>query len=136
MFYEHFKGMFVKNDPKSYLKRTSKGSPAKQDIGFFQAMLCSMAAGACASTLTNPLDMAKLRMQVMRAGKAGGGVPQSEQYYRHMLDGVWKIARDEGVKALFHGSLARILFHVPNVAITMSMVEVIKPHIQRSLEGG
>lgn len=36
-------------------------------------MICSMVAGAGASFLTNPLDMAKLRMQVMRAGKIGGG---------------------------------------------------------------
>ncbi len=90
-------------------------------------------AGACASTLTNPLDMAKLRMQVMRAGKIGGG---TEAHYKHMLDGVYKIGRDEGIKALFHGSLARILFHMPNVAITMSCVEAFKPHIQRALEGG
>lgn len=74
MFYEQFKGMVVSNDPESYLKRTSEGSgEAKADIGFFQSMFCSMMAGACASTLTNPLDMAKLRMQVMRAGKIGGG---------------------------------------------------------------
>jgi hypothetical protein len=94
-----------------------------------------MMAGACASTLTNPLDMAKLRMQVMRAGQSGGGAPQSQQYYKHMLDGVWKIARDEGALALFSGSLARILFHVPNVAITMSLVEFLKPRIQRVMEG-
>ncbi len=36
-------------------------------------MLCSMMAGACASIITNPLDMAKLRLQVQRAGKVGGG---------------------------------------------------------------
>jgi len=52
-----------------------------------------------------------------------------------MLDGVFKIARDEGARALFHGSLARILFHVPNVAISMSLVEVFKPKIQAFLQG-
>lgn len=46
-----------------------------------------------------------------------------------MVDGVYKIGRDEGLKALFNGSFARILFHVPNVAITMSMVEIIKPRV-------
>ena len=34
----------------------------KADIGFVQAMVCSMGAGALASLITNPLDMAKLRM--------------------------------------------------------------------------
>ena len=79
--------------------------------------------------------MAKLRMQVMRAGHQGGGAPQSEQYYKHMLDGVYKIARDEGFRALLSGSLARILFHMPNVAIVMSCLEVIKPKIQNFLQG-
>ena len=65
----------------------------------------------------------------MRAGLSGGGGPQSEQHYKHMIDGIYKIARDEGAMALFSGSLARILFHVPNVAITMSLVEILKPSI-------
>lgn len=72
-FYEYLKGFFISNDAQSYLKRTESGASMKQDISFAQAMLCSMVAGACASTITNPLDMAKLRMQVMRAGKSGGG---------------------------------------------------------------
>jgi len=46
-----------------------------------------------------------------------------------LIDGVYKIGRDEGVKALFNGSFARILFHVPNVAITMSIVELVKPKV-------
>ena len=52
-----------------------------------------------------------------------------------MLDGVWKIARDEGPKALFSGSLARVIFHVPAVAIAMSIVEKVKPHIRHKLQG-
>ena len=31
--------------------------------------------------------------------------------------------------ALFNGSLARIMFHVPNVAITISLVEVLRPRV-------
>jgi hypothetical protein len=92
-------------------------------------MFSSMLAGIFASILTNPLDMAKLRMQVMRAGHSGGGAPQNQQYYRHIFDGMYKIARDEGARALFSGSLARCLFHCPNVAISMSTVELLKPHI-------
>lgn len=70
-----------------------------------------MTAGAAACFLTNPLDMAKLRMQVQRAGKVGGGAV-SEQYYKHMIDGVYKIYRDEGFSKLFTGCLARIMFQV------------------------
>lgn len=71
--------------------------------------------------------MAKLRMQVLRAGKSGGGSKQSDQYYRNMLHGVYRIASDEGPRALFSGSFARILFHVPNVAISMAIMEFLKP---------
>jgi 3-hydroxy-3-methylglutaryl CoA synthase len=74
-------------------------------------------------------------MHVMRAGKVGGGFKQSEQYYRHMLDGVYKIARDEGVRALFAGSFARICFHVPNVAISMVSLELLKPVVSNFLNG-
>lgn len=77
MFYEQIKGLFVSNDAQAYLNRTAEGAPIKQEISFAKAMVASMAAGALASTLTNPLDMAKLRMQVMRAGKQGGGEKQS-----------------------------------------------------------
>mmetsp|Transcript_25727 Transcript_25727/g.18207 ORF Transcript_25727/g.18207 Transcript_25727/m.18207 type:complete len:97 (+) Transcript_25727:54-344(+) len=96
-------------------------------------MMCSMLAGSFASTLTNPLDIAKLRMQVQRAGKIGGG-DSTQFYYKHLLHGVWTIARDEGAMALLNGSLARIMFHVPMVAISMSVLEMSKPKILRSIE--
>ncbi|CDW72794.1 mitochondrial carrier [Stylonychia lemnae] len=139
LFYEKLKGLFVLNDPQSYLRKTNRQdeesikASQKSDIGFFQSMLCSMLAGAGASVITNPLDMAKLRLQVQRAGKIGGGV-KNEFYYKHLVDGVYKIGRDEGMRSLFNGSFARILFHVPNVAITMSIVELVKPKIQLYLD--
>jgi len=83
--------------------------------------------------MTNPLDMAKLRLQVQRAGQVGGG-DQSSFYYKHLADAVYKIGRDEGPRALFAGSLARIMFHVPMVAISMSVLEYTKPKILSSLQ--
>ena len=83
--------------------------------------------------LTNPLDMAKLRLQVQRAGKVGGG-DKSGFYYKHMMHGVYRIALDEGPLALFAGSFARCLFHVPMVAISMSIVEVVKPKAVTKIE--
>ena len=94
-----------------------------------------MQAGVMASFLTNPLDMAKLRLQVQRAGKQGGG-DKSQFYYKHMLHGVYRIAVDEGPLALFAGSFARCLFHVPMVAISMSIVEVVKPRAVTMIESG
>ena len=93
-----------------------------------------------ASFLTNPLDMAKLRLQVQRAGKASEGEQISSFYYKNMVHGVYRIAIDEGFFALFAGSFARCLFHVPMVAISMSVIEVVKPRavtmIENSYVGG
>jgi hypothetical protein len=52
-----------------------------------------------------------------------------------MFDGIYKIARDEGVLSLYKGSLARILFHVPMTAIAMGTVEMAKPKIQKYFDG-
>jgi len=139
LFYEKLKGLFMRNDVQSYLRRVERADAEslaashRQDIGFVQSMLCSMVAGAGASTITNPLDMAKLRLQVQRVGRQGGG-DRKEFYYKHLVDGVYKIGRDEGMRALFNGSFARILFHVPNVAISMSLLEVVKPRVQKYLD--
>ena len=75
---------------------------------------------------------------MQRAGKQGGG-DASNFYYKHMLHGVYRIAADEGPLALFSGSFARCLFHVPMVAISMGIVEMVKPkaatYIESSLYG-
>ena len=85
-----------------------------------------MIAGGMASILTNPLDMAKLRLQVQRAGsnlKEQNTYFKNDFYYKNIFDAMFKIGKDEGVFALFNGSFARIITHVPTVAITMSMLE-------------
>tara|TARA_B110000285_G_scaffold105695_1_gene120311 strand:- start:69 stop:314 length:246 start_codon:yes stop_codon:yes gene_type:complete len=81
-----------------------------------------MIAGSAASISTNPLDMGKLRLQVQRAGLAGGG-SVNDFYYKHLGDAIYKIGREEGVRALFNGSFARILYHVPMTAISMGVLE-------------
>ena len=143
LFYENMKGFVVKNDPKTYLKKVNKegeeGQKASEteDIGFVQSMVCSMVAGGTASVLTNPLDMAKLRLQVQRAGAASNtdaAKAITEFYYKHMFDAIYKIQRDEGPRALFRGSLARILYHVPMVAISMAVLEKVKPRVSKMLD--
>ena len=46
-----------------------------------------------------------------------------------MVDAVYKIGREEGATALFNCSFARILYHVPMVAISMGILEQVKPKI-------
>ena len=52
-----------------------------------------------------------------------------------MVHGVYRIAMDEGPLSLFSGSFARCLFHVPMVAISMSIIEVVKPKATVAIEG-
>ena len=139
LFYEKFKERAASFTAQDYVRKMrqegeqGKEAAHKQDISFLQAMLCSMQAGVCASFITNPLDLAKLRLQVQRAGSAGGG-DKSTFYYRHMMHAVGRIALEEGPLALFSGAFARCLFHVPMVAISMSIVEVAKPKVVSALE--
>mgnify|MGYP001131846061 CR=1 FL=1 len=63
MFYEYAKGFFIDNNPEAFLNKVH-GTSNSNNIGFFESMACGMFAGSLAGTLTNPLDMAKLRLQV------------------------------------------------------------------------
>jgi hypothetical protein len=99
----------------------------QKEIGFLASLTCASTSGALASFLTNPLDIAKVRMQVVRA------TGNSLFPYKNMLHGIQLIYTNEGFKALFQGSLARILFHTPNTAIVMSLMEYIRLNlIERS----
>ena len=115
-FYENFKHIMVGNH---------------KEINFGNSLFCAGTAGSLASFLTNPLDMAKLRMQVVRASKALN--TESSFDYKNIFDGMYKIYRTEGIQALFQGSLARILFHTPNTAIVMSLIEYIRPQLEKIL---
>lgn len=77
-------------------------------------------SGAVASFITNGLDMAKLRIQVQRAS-AVKVFP-----YRNVFHGVYCIARDEGLKGLFKGAGARMCFHAPATALTITLYEKLK----------
>lgn len=100
----------------------------QKEIGFWPSLLCAGIAGSIASVVTNPLDMAKVRMQVVRASASSGA--QIFQY-KNMFHGIYLIWKHEGFKALFQGSFARCLFHTPNTAIIMGTVETIRAHLEK-----
>ncbi|TDH70522.1 hypothetical protein CCR75_006532 [Bremia lactucae] len=76
-------------------------------------------AGASASFLTNPLDLIKLRLQVQRSYAS----KESSTAYRGIVDGLKQVIRTEGFLALYKGAGARVAFHAPSTAITMSLFE-------------
>ena len=69
--------------------------------------------------------MAKMRMQVQR-GSAIMDAKQGNFGYRNMFHGIVCIYRQESFFALFKGASARVLYHCPNVAIIMSLMETIR----------
>ena len=135
MFYEYFKGFFVRNDAKTYIQRVKKEDieklkELKLDISFKESMLCSALAGALASLITNPLDLVKLRMQVQRASES---YRPDKAVYRNLVQGLVLISKTEGIFGLYKGSLARALYHTPTTAISMSILEFMKPLIRKTL---
>lgn len=105
LFYEKFKEFFVGD---------------KKEIKFLPSLVCASGAGTLAAVMTNPLDIAKVRMQVVRA------TGNSLFPYKNMVHGIYLIYVTEGAKALFQGSLARVMFHTPNTAIVMSLLELFR----------
>jgi hypothetical protein len=90
-------------------------------------MLCSWVAGGMASLITNPLDLAKLRLQVQR------GSGSDKIRYKNMFHAIYVIGKEESCRGLFKGSGARMLFHIPMTAIAMSVVEVVRPYVSHVL---
>lgn len=86
---------------------------------------CACVAGCAACLLSNPLDLAKLRMQVVRsqrsARQGAGGVKTTDAIfrYRNVADALVQMTRTEGVAALWKGAFFRCLCHVPQTAITV-----------------
>ena len=109
MFYEELKTIST---------RYSSGSI----VSTSHIMMSAAVAGALASFLTNPLDMAKLRIQVQRGNKA------FRYDYKSVFHGVIDIARHEGfgTSGLLKGVGARMAFHAPSTAITITLYEVLK----------
>ena len=122
--------------------RTATGATKDADLPFVAFLLSGMTAGGAASFATNPLDLVKLRLQVQRSQRhaatpaaAHTGVLRGEgaalkrskssppENYRGMWDGLVRVSKAEGVRGLWRGAGARMLFHAPASAITIASFE-------------
>jgi hypothetical protein len=124
MFYERFKELARERHQITI----SRDRMEDANLPFLQLVSCSAGAGALASWLTSPLDMAKLRLQVQRGRLATmsftEGANSSNAQYTGMIDCLKKVYRDEGgLRGLFRGAGARVLHVVPATAVTMSCYE-------------
>uniref|UniRef100_H3GPZ2 Mitoferrin n=1 Tax=Phytophthora ramorum TaxID=164328 RepID=H3GPZ2_PHYRM len=115
------------------------------------------AAGALAGALTNPLDVAKTRLQtqsMMVAEEASlqtrgvsitvppscsingrAGVERVEpvlrRQYAGLMDALIQIKAQEGYAGFFRGVYPRLLVHAPSVAVSWTTFEVLKKTLDR-----
>jgi Mitochondrial carrier protein/Mitochondrial 18 KDa protein (MTP18) len=123
MFYEKFK-MWSKH----YTETTSSSSTA---LPFPWIVLSSAGAGALASFLTSPLDMAKLRLQVQRGARISSSGHSPQTNHRGMVDALQFAYQSGGVRGLFRGAGARVLHFVPATTITMTTYETCRNFFQK-----
>lgn len=104
-------------------------TPVKDgDLPLLHLIACSAGAGALASWLTSPLDMAKLRLQVQRgqaAASAGSStaITNPTTQYHGMIDCLRSVFAEGGVRGLFRGAGARVIHFAPATTITMTCYE-------------
>jgi Mitochondrial carrier protein len=107
------------------------------DIPFQWTVLNSASAGALASWITSPLDMAKLRLQVQRgeryAGNATSGYANNQVPYSGFIECLQRSFREGGVRALFRGAGARVLHFAPATTVTMTTYETCRSFISHAL---
>jgi len=79
----------------------------------------ALIAGAIAGGATAPMDTIKARLQ-------------TQKIYKNAWDCLKKTVAQEGVKALFRGGLARVLWISPNMTLTISIYDSITKYFARS----
>jgi Mitochondrial carrier protein len=132
MFYERCKW-----ETRQYLFGPDLPKPIlnQKEIPFSWMILCSCSAGALASWLTSPLDMAKLRLQVQRGEKAANSTSSTALVeYRGVVDCLQRVYQQGGVKGLFRGAVARVYFFAPATTITMSCYETCRSFVGKLLK--
>jgi len=91
-------------------------------------LLYACCAGILNVLLTNPLWVVNSRLKM-------SGVTKGDSQYRGLLDGLIKIALQEGVGTLWNGTKASLLL-VSNPAIKFTFYELLKRQWGRPVKGG
>ncbi len=138
MFYEQCKHQsrdYISRQRDQHVDTTMSNDmqkPVKDgDLPLVHLIACSAGAGALASWLTSPLDMAKLRLQVQRgqaaasanSSTAGKSITNPTTQYHGMIDCLRSIFAEGGVRGLFRGAGARVIHFAPATTITMTCYE-------------
>lgn len=78
---------------------------------------CGAGAGITASALTNPLDVAKTRLQTQH---------ETGKRYSGMVDALKTIWREEGMRGMMMGVKPRVMLHSTSAAIVWAVYEYMK----------
>lgn len=81
-------------------------------------MTAGFLSGGFASFCTNPLDLVKLRIQIQRRGVMFG--------YKNTFEGLGHEFMEVGLRGLFKGVTARMLYHAPATSISIAVYEYMK----------
>ena len=94
-------------------------------IHYYYLFISSAAlAGSTASAITNPLDLAKVRLQVeVRSSLEHASSATTHKHHHTLWYILHKVYRQEGFAGWWRGAFARVLFHTPSTAITMALFE-------------
>ena len=140
VFYEKFK-VWSRNFLEDNQNQSTTSPMTTTALPFHWIIMSSASAGAVASFLTSPLDMAKLRLQIQRGAKASaaassssGGTTATVTSYRGVIDALQYAYTTGGIRGLFRGAGARVLHFVPATTVTMTSYETCRNFFQKALE--
>lgn len=122
LFYEKSK-QYVAEYSHAKLGRSNDLNTGNME--FYELLACSAVAGSAASFLTSPLDLVRLRLQLHRGAGAGSSLkPVSGAKAKTnaitalgLLSNIYEV---DGIRGLFRGVGARVLYFAPNMAVTMA----------------
>ncbi|KAI9486407.1 MAG: mitochondrial carrier domain-containing protein [Benjaminiella poitrasii] len=88
-----------------------------------ELLICSSIAGALGGACGNPGDVVNVRMQ-----NDGQLPPQQRRNYKHAIDGIIRISKEEGVSALFRGigpNISRAILVTSSQCVSYDMFKAI-----------
>jgi len=99
------------------------------DISAKSEVIASAGASSIACVITNPLDLAKLRLQTQRHLQSGEAPP--EGHLTGLAHALRAAHAETGLRGLFRGAGARIAWLAPNTCILFTAFEECKKMVQR-----
>lgn len=114
--------MAVYSSTKDYLSATTNDAPARNP--FFVHMASAVTAGACSTTITNPIWVIKTRL-MSQVGDTAAKNSRTPWHYHSTLDAFRIMYRTEGIRSFYSG-IGPALLGLTHVAIQFPLYEYFK----------